>query len=139
MAGAIVASAIGLKAGVTHYDVTWVSDASGNVSGSTFAMKQGTVVAVEFVPGSGALAPDTLYDVDMLDEHGVSIFDNGVGASIGLNLSATVASHAIPLLGVAGSTLHRRWHQGGPVQPTVANAGDSNAGTISVYVMDGVT
>lgn len=68
MAGAIVASATARGSLVTKYEVTWVSDASGDVNGSTFEMKAGTIVAVEFVPGAGALAPTDLYDVDLMDE-----------------------------------------------------------------------
>lgn len=138
MAGAIATSAIGLKSGVTKYEVVWVSDASGAVNGSTFEMKMGTIVAVEFVPGAGALAPTALYDVDLLDAEGVTMFDDGSGTSIGSNLSATDGSHKVPLVGLVGVTIYRRWHHGGLVQPTVAGAGDSNAGTINIYVAQGV-
>lgn len=131
-------SATGLKSGVTKYEITWVSDAAGAVSGSTFEMKMGTIVAVEFIPGSGALAPTDLYDVDLLDGEGVTMFDDGSGTSIGSNLSSVASAHRVPLVGLAGVTIYRRWHRGGAVQPTVANAGDSNAGTINVYVADGV-
>lgn len=138
MAGAIVMSAINLKSAITQYEITWVSDSSGVVSGSSFDMKQGTIVAVEFIPGAGALAPDSLYDVDLLDDEGVTMFDDGSGTSIGTNLSGVVASHHVPLVGLVGVTIYRRWHHGGPVQLTVANAGDTNAGTVNVFVMEGI-
>lgn len=138
MAGAIVVNTSKVDVAITKYEITWVSDASGNVSGSTFNMKHGTIISVEFEPGAGALAPTDLYDVDMEDEHGVSMFDNGAGTTIGANLSAVAASHAVPLFGLAGTSLVRRWHQGGPVELQVANAGDSNAGTVTVYVVNGV-
>jgi hypothetical protein len=138
MAGVIVASAIGLKSGVTQYEVTWVSDASGNVSGSTFEMKIGTIVSVEFAPGAGALAPNALYDVDLLDAEGVTMFDDGAGTSIGSNLSGTAAQHKVPLVGLVGVTIYRRWHHGGATQLTVAGAGDTNAGTVNIFVADGV-
>lgn len=138
MAGAIVTSASDLRSGITKYEITWVSDAAGAVNGSTFEMKVGTIVAVEFVPGSGALAPDSLYDVDLLDGEGVTMFDDGSGTSIGSNLSSTAASHKVPMSGLVGVTIYRRWHHGGAVQPTVAGAGDSNAGTVNVYVAAGV-
>jgi hypothetical protein len=138
MAGSMTTSATDLKSGVTKYSITWTSDASGNVNSNTFAMKMGTIIAVEFVPGAGALAPTDLYDVDLLDEGGVTMFDNGGGTSIGSNLSATVGSHHVPLVGLVGVTIYRRWHHGGLVQPTVAAAGDSNSGTINIYVAEGV-
>lgn len=131
-------SATDSGAHITKYEVTWVSDASGNVSGSTFTMKTGTLVAVEFVPGAGALAPDNLYDIDLLDAEGVTLFDDGSGTTIGANLSGTTATHKVPLNGLTGVTIYRRWHHGGAVQLTVANAGDSNAGTVNIYVAAGV-
>ncbi len=138
MAGSIAVTTSDLKSGVTKYSALWTSDASGNVDGNTFAMKMGTMIAVEFVPGAGALAPTDLYDVDLLDEEAVTMFDNGGGTSIGSNLSATVGSHHVPLVGLIGVTIYRRWHHGGLVQPTVAAAGDSNSGTINIYVAEGV-
>ena len=138
MAGAIVLSTAGLNSGVVKYEVTWVSDASGNVSGSTVDVKMGTIIAVEFIPGPGALAPTDLYDVDLVDEEGVTMFDDGAGTTIGSNLSNAVSSHKVPLVGLVGVTIYRRWHHGGPVELEVANAGDSNAGTVIIYVADGV-
>lgn len=138
MAGSIAVTTSDLKSGVTKYSVLWTSDASGNVNSSTFAMKMGTMIAVEFVPGAGALAPTDLYDVDLLDEEGVTMFDNGGGTSIGSNLSSALGSHHVPLVGLIGVTIYRRWHHGGLVQPTVAAAGDSNSGTINIYVAEGV-
>lgn len=138
MAGAMVVSASKLKAGVTKYEVVWVSDASGDVSGSTFTMKQGTIIAVQFVPGSGALQPTDLYDVDLLNSLGITMFDDGAGTTIGANLSNAVAQQRVPLVGLTGVTIYRRWHAGGTAQLLVSNAGDSNAGTINIYVVDGI-
>lgn len=101
-------------------------------------MKSGTIISVEFIPGSGALAPTDLYDVDLKDEHSVSMFDDGAGTTIGSNLSSVAASHRVPLFGLVGSSLFRRWHQGGNVELQVAGAGDSNAGTVNIYVAPGV-
>jgi len=138
MAGAIVAGASDVGSGVTKYEVTWVSDASGNVNGSTFAMKMGTIVAVEFIPGSGALAPTDLYDADLRDAQGVTMFDDGAGTTIGANLSNVASAHKVPLVGLTGVTIYRRWHHGGNVEPQISGAGDSNAGTINIYVANGV-
>lgn len=138
MAGVVVVATAGLKSGVTKYELTWVSDASGNVDGSTFEMKMGTIIAVEFIPGSGALAPTDLYDVDLQDEEGVTMFDDGAGTTIGSNLSAVVAQHKVPLVGLVGVTIYRRWHHGGPCELQVSGAGDSNAGTVNIYVAEGV-
>lgn len=123
---------------VTKYNIAWASDASGNVNTTTFDMKSGSLVSVEFIPGAGGSQPTDLYDVDMRDEHGVSMFDNGAGTSIGANLSNALASHALPLFGLSGVSLVRRWHQGGPVELQVASAGNAKSGTVNVYVLDGV-
>lgn len=138
MAGSITVAATDVGSGVTKYGVAWTSDASGNVNGTTFDIKMGTMIAVEFIPGTGALAPTDLHDIGMIDEEGVTMFDDGSGTSIGSNLSGTVPSHKVPLVGLVGVTIYRRWHHGGPVELDVSGAGDSNAGTVNIFVADGV-
>lgn len=138
MAGVALVATSKMDSQVTKYSVTWVSDASGNVSGGAFGVKMGTIVAVEFVPGVGLTQPDNLYDCDCLDGEGVSVFDNGAGATIGANLSNEAASHAVPLVGLTGVTIYRRWHHGGNLQLTVANAGDTNSGVVNIFVAPGV-
>lgn len=138
MPGAVIMSAIGLKSGVTQYQLTWISDASGDVSGTTFQMKQGTIVAVEFIPGSGLTQPDNLYDVDMVDAEGATMFDDGAGTTIGANLSNVAVQHKVPLVGLVGVTIYRRWHHGGTAELRVAGAGDTNSGVVNVFVTDGV-
>lgn len=138
MAGSISVDTHEVTNNIVRYRVTWTSDASGNVNGNTFDMMVGTIVCVEFQPGTGALQPDSLYDVDMLDLEGTTMFDDGSGTSIGTNLSNTASTHHVPLVGLTGVTIYRRWHHGGPVQPTVSGAGASNQGIIDVFVISGV-
>ncbi|HKZ21153.1 MAG TPA: hypothetical protein VJQ57_13715 [Acidimicrobiia bacterium] len=138
MPGSIAVTTSEITHNILKYSVLWTSDAAGAVSGNTFDMAVGTIIAVEFIPSSGGTTPTTLYDVDMLDAENVTMFDDGAGTSIGTNLSATAASHKVPLVGTTGVTIYRRWHHGGPVQPTVAAAGDTKSGTINVYISMGV-
>lgn len=138
MAGSIVVTTREVTHNILRYTAVWTSDASGDVNGSTFDMSVGTIVAVEFVPGTGSDTPDSLYDVDMLDDLGITMFDDGSGTSIGSNLSATVASQKAPLGGLIAVTVYRRWHHGGPVQLTVSGAGNANKGTVHVYLSMGV-
>lgn len=138
MAGSIVVTTREIANNTVRYSVLWTSDASGDVNGTLFDMSSGTIIAVEFVPGTGGSAPTTLHDVDLLDEEGVTMFDDGSGTSIGSNLSATVASHKVPLVGLVGVTIYRRWHHGGPVQLTAANAGNAKSGTVNIYLAFGV-
>lgn len=138
MAGAVLLSPIKKDSMVTQYQFTWISDASGNVSGSTFQVKMGTIIAVEFIPGTGLTQPDDLYDVDMVDAEGTSVFDDGAGTSIGANLSNLVSQHKVPLVGLVGVTIYRRWHHGGTLELRATNAGDTNSGVVNVFVAAGV-
>lgn len=138
MAGSIVVSTSEVTNNILRYSVAWTSDASGAVSGSTFDMAVGTIIAVEFTPGAGGLAPDSLYDVDLFDSQGVTMFDDGAGTSIGGNLSATESSHKVPLVGLVGVTIYRRWHHGGAVELRVSGAGNANSGTVDIYLSQGV-
>lgn len=138
MAGAILTSAIKMKSLVTLYQVTWISDASGAVNGSVFNAKMGTIIAVEFIPGTSITQPTDLYDCDCLDADSISVFDNGAGATIGANLSNVVALHGVPMIGTPGVTMYRRWHRGGPLQLTVANAGNTTSGVVKIYMTDGI-
>lgn len=138
MAGSIAVTTSEVTHNILKYEVVWTSDSAGVVSGNTFDMVVGTIIAVEFVPGTGGSAPTTLYDVDMLDAENVTMFDDGAGTSVGSNLSATEASHKVPLVGTTGVTIYRRWHHGGAVQPIVANAGNAKSGTVNIFVSQGV-
>lgn len=141
MAGSITvtSSEVASSGGIRKYSVAWTSDAAGAVSGNTFDMATGTIVAVEFVP-SAVAAPTDLYDVTCLDDESVNIFDDGTGAaSIGANLSATAASYRVPFMGGGGTVTYvRQWLHGGSYQPVVANAGAAKSGVIDVYVAPGV-
>lgn len=138
MAGSVALTTSEVTNNVLKYSALWTSDASGDVNGSTFGMIVGTIVAVEFIPGTGGSTPSPLYDVDLLDAEGVTMFDDGSGTSIGSNLSSTEASHKVPLVGLVGVTIYRRWHHGGLVELRVVNAGDTKRGTVNIYVSAGV-
>ena len=138
MAGSIVVTTLDLGSKITRYTVTWTSDASGDVTGNTFVMMMGTLVAVGFSPGAGGSQPSDLYDVDCLTAANVTVFDNGAGTSIGSNLSNVLSSHHVPLTGLTGVTIYRRWTPGGAFQLTVANAGDTKSGTVSIFVAEGI-
>lgn len=140
MAGSITvtSSEVGGAGGVRKYEIAWVSDAAGAVSGNTVDMPAGTIIAVEFIPDSGATQPTDLYDVTFLDEHGVNMFDDGSGTSVGANLSNVNASHKVPFIGGGSVTYVRQWLHPGSYQPVVAAAGASKGGTIHIYVATGV-
>ena len=125
--------------GVKKTAIAWVSDASGNVSGNSIAMSPGSVVMVEFIPAAGGSAPTDLYDLDFLDTNGTSMFDDGAGASIGANLSATLATHRAPFINGAPTTYVRAWLRGGTgYQLTVVNAGNAKGGNVNIFQVPGV-
>ncbi len=123
----------GLSA-IISTSIVWTSDAGGAVSGNTVSMPSGTIVTVNFTPGAGGLAPTNLYDVTFTNAGGTNLFDDGTGASIGANLSDTVATLKVPFIsGAPSSTFVRTWLTGGLYTPVVAAAGDSNSGTIEIF------
>lgn len=123
---------------VTEYSLAWTSDASGNVSANQLAFQPGTIVTVEFTPGTAGSQPSNLYDVDFKDTDGTSMFDDGSGSSIGANLSNTLATHKVPFINGSASTFVRCWLQGAgggtPYQLLVTNAGNTKSGTCNIYV-----
>jgi len=137
---AVTTSKLSGSGGVVKTSIVWTSDASaGSVTGNTLAMRPGSIVLVEFIPGAGGVQPTDLYDVDFLDDNGTSMFDDGTGTSIGANLSQTNATHKVPFITGGTSTYVRVWlHGASAYQPTVANAGNSKQGTINIYQVSGV-
>lgn len=138
MAGSIVVTTLEVGNNIVRYRIAWTSDASGSVDNNTFTMQSGSIIRVDFIPGTGGTQPTDLYDTDVEDENGVSVFDNGAGTSIGLNLSNLVALTALPQIGLPGADTFRRWNPAGLFRPQVSNAGNAKTGTIDVYVYNGV-
>lgn len=120
--------------GITKTTLSWTSDASGNVSGNSVPMHSGSIVVVEFVPGTGGTQPTDAYDISFLDPEGVNMFDDGSGTSVGANLSNSASSHKIPFIGGGSVTYVRQWLPGATnYQLTVANAGNAKTGTVTIY------
>lgn len=119
---------------IVKTSLAWTSDASGNVSGTAVELPPGTIVAVEFIPGSGGTQPSDLYDVTFTDAEGVNMFDDGAGTSVGANLSNATSSHKVPFVGGGSVTYVRQWLHGGNYTLVVAAAGNAKTGTVDVYV-----
>lgn len=138
MAGSITLVTKEITNNLLRYRVIWTSDSAGEVSGSSFAMMPGTIIAVEFFPGTGGDTPTSQHDANLIDENGLTLFDDGSGTSIGNNLSDVLPSHKIPLTGLIAVSVYRRWFHGGLVQPTVSGAGNAKKGTMDIYLAPGV-
>ena len=118
---------------IVKTSIVWTSDAGGAVSANTVEMPSGSVISVQFIPGTGGAVPTDLYDVTFTNENGINAFDDGTGTSIGANLSATVATKRVPFIGGAASTFVRVWLAGGLYTPVVAAAGNAKSGTINIF------
>lgn len=141
MAGSVTltSSQVAAGAGVRKYSLAWVSDASGDVSGTSVTLPPGTIIAVTFDPDGGGTQPTDLYDVTMTcDAHGPNIFDDGAGTSIGANLSNATATHKVPFVGGGAVTYVRQWLHGGGYTLVVAAAGNAKGGVVDVYIAPGV-
>jgi hypothetical protein len=119
------------RAIVNRIALAWTSDASGNVSGNPTTTIFGTILKVEFVPGTGGSAPTALYDVTLLNLSGLDVL-----AGQGADLSATVANAVCPGVPFKDGTTT------GTVpcvvaeilSLVVANAGNLKSGTVVLYV-----
>jgi hypothetical protein len=105
------------------YEMTWVSDASGNVSGITISLDPRTVKQIEIYPDGGATQPDALYDFTLVNSLGLDLL-----AGQGLNLSNTEGR-------VLAETDKLFIFPGGTLAPTIANAGAANGGRIRIFVV----
>jgi len=99
--------------------LAWVSDASGDVSGTNTAKNySGTVSRVHFIPSATA-APTANYDVTILDDDGVDVID-----AQGADRSATLKEAITGFGEVMGSEL----------QLVVANAGNAKEGIVVIHI-----
>ena len=99
----------------------WTSNASGDVSGTTFGAA-GVISRAVFVPGTAGDAPTDNYDVTLLDEQGVDILSGG-----GANRDTANTELVTPTWGAAAIA--------GTLQLVVANAGNANTGTIYITLV----
>jgi hypothetical protein len=130
MAGSIALTTSDLGGGITKYSIAWTSDASGNVNGSSLALKRGRLLQVKFVPTNGGTEPSNDYSVALLDADGVDVL-----AGKGASLSNTAASIAVPVVSSTSpafidSTL-------GNFTPTVSAAGNVTNGRIDLFIGPG--
>lgn len=104
--------------------LTWVSDASGDVSGTaTTGSYTGQIVGYVCVPDGGGTQPTDQFDVTVLDENSLDVLHgNGANQS---NAANTYVDSSNGLGNVVGSTLTL----------TIANAGNAKGGTIYLHVL----
>lgn len=116
---------------VRRAEFAWVSDASGDVSGTPSEALSGQIVRVVFTPDSGGTQPTNLYDVTMLDAGGVDVLA-GQGANLS-NAAASAVCPGVPLKdGTTTSVIPAQVD--GVLNLVVANAGNAKGGTVTVYL-----
>jgi hypothetical protein len=107
----------------TAYTFTWLSDASGAVSGdaTTIALTGGEIVRIELVPNGAGTQPTDGYDVTLLDVYGVDILA-GAGTNLSNAAAALIVHPDIRIL------------TGEAFQLVIANAGNAKGGTLKMWV-----
>lgn len=130
MAGSIAWTTTAGGGLLTRVQAAWVSDASGNVSGSSFGLI-GTLVEVEFVPDGGGTQPSNNYVVTVTDVAGVDIL-----AGSGAALSNTTATAIIPSVAMKDGTTTTTGYRVlvDNVTPSISAAGNAKGGKIIFYM-----
>jgi len=125
MAGTVTLTQKGWRDGLLCYSIAWLSDASGNATG-TISEIEGTIERIVYLPNTdSSTQPDDNYDVTLLDENGLDVL-RGTGA----NLDETNASQVVPTGGDAAVLPHATC---GLLALAVSGAGAANVGTIRLY------
>ena len=120
--GTVSTTRTDLAAGVSRYEVLWLSDGSGDVNGRAVRMEPGFLLHVETVPDSGGTQPDALYDLTLDDSDAVDVLD-----ALAANLSQTTAKifqMSTPLF------------IDDDLVPVITNAGNAKRGTIVIWMRD---
>jgi hypothetical protein len=128
MAGSIALTTSDLGGGITRYSIVWTSDPSGNVNGTSVALKRGRLLQVKFAPTNGGTQPSNNYAATLVDADGVDLF-----AGKGATLSNTAASIAVPIV----SAVSPAFIDPGNFTPTISAAGNVTNGRIDLYVGPG--
>ena len=107
--------------------LAWTSSSdTGAVSGIESQDLDGELLSVTFTPGTAGTQPSDQYDVTLLDDDGFDVLQ-GKGA----NRSNVTATMLCPLIG-DGTTTNQRVPLAGTYQLTVAAAGNSKTGTVTL-------
>jgi len=110
-----------------HYtvEIVWISDGSGDVSGTKTVQVSGVLLGVEFIPGTG-LSDE--YVVTVTNANGVDVL-MGVGASCS-NVATGTGNFRTPLTS-DGAYIDLFKAE---LKPVVAAAGPTKTGTIRLYI-----
>lgn len=108
---------------------TWTSDGSGDAAATTDKIV-GYLLKGVTIP-SGAAAPTDNYDITITDSDSLNVLGNCADDLIDRDTANTEEVHFLISDGTAGISSHPPVCS--PLTVTVANAGDTKAGTIVLY------
>lgn len=123
MPGTITVSESPIKQGsLRRFNLDWLSDASGDASGTTINVF-GYVRRITIIPDGGGTAPTSNYDLVINDANSVD-----VAVAAGANLSATVTTSTQPEIGNDNPAVV------GSLELVVSNAGNAKGGNVVLYI-----
>lgn len=114
---------------IRRIELDWLSDASGDVSGTDTDTVTGQILRVVFIPDSGGTQPTNLYDVVLNDADSLDVL-----AALGANLSNTTSTQVVPVVtnGTAGNMAPMVVDS--VLSLVVSNAGNAKGGKVILYV-----
>ena len=116
---------------ITKTTLDWLSDASGDVSGTATKKLNGSLLRVVTIPDSGGTQPTDLYDAVLNDDNGIDVL-GGQGA----NLSNTTTTDVIPGVPLKDGTTTTTAVViiDDTLTLVVSNAGNAKGGTVILYI-----
>ena len=122
-AGSVSVESTYLGGDLTKYTIRWTSSSGGAVAENAVAVARGHVHQVKFVPDGGDTQPPVSHSFKLCD-------DDGLDLLCGYGVNRGTADPGIVRFGDGEGIAPSTFFEGGDVFPTVANAGDANAGTV---------
>lgn len=124
--------AIAVKGPITRIDCTWTSDGSGDADGTTPYDVSGELVKGLTNPG---VAPSVDYDIIITDGEGLNVL-TACDDNLADRHTTTTEEVYFLVLDHAGTPLAQSVHPvvAGPLTVTVAAAGDTKGGVLSLFI-----
>ena len=114
-----------------RWELSWTSDASGNVALPTPQPITGTLLKVQFVPGTGGSKPTAGYSVTLTDADGLDVL-GGQGSGLS-DTNKTQVCPGIPIKdGTTTSTIPQAISD--VLTLNVSGAGNGTSGRVILYV-----
>lgn len=116
---------------IQKFSYAWTSDSSGNVERNTTSIINGTLVNIEVIPASGGSAPSASWDLVIKDSGGFDVLSGG-GANLSESAATRLKPHFVQTVDAVDYPFDVCVYES--LQVLITNAGDSNSGTLVIYV-----